>query len=69
MAKRDNAKKLFKAHIDSLGGELQADKQFLTALKAYQEQVGAGRGLGFRVWGRFRFWAGGGLPVAVGVPP
>lgn len=39
VAKRDNARTLFKSHIAKLGGELQADRAFLAALRAYQEQV------------------------------
>ena len=39
VAKRDNARSLFKAHIDSLGGELRADRDFLAGLKAVQGEV------------------------------
>ena len=39
VAKRDNARALFKAHIDALGGELRADRDFLVGLKARQAEV------------------------------
>ena len=59
MAKRDNARVLFKSYIDAAGGELQADAAFLAGLKQAQEQVpgggagaDAGRGAAGRVeWG------------------
>ncbi|KAK9829243.1 hypothetical protein WJX72_004725 [[Myrmecia] bisecta] len=39
VARRDNAKALFKAHIESLGGELEADKEQLVKIKQYQSAV------------------------------
>ncbi|KAK9831616.1 hypothetical protein WJX74_002584 [Apatococcus lobatus] len=39
VAKRDNAKALFNNHIQSLGGELQADLSQLKALRAFQTRV------------------------------
>ncbi|KAL4860244.1 hypothetical protein ACK3TF_000429 [Chlorella vulgaris] len=36
VAKRDNAKGIFKQYLDSQGGQLQADKSFLSGLKSAQ---------------------------------
>ena len=56
MAKRDNARVLFKSYIDAAGGELQADAAFLAGLKQAQEQVLRGRG---GAQGRGRMGLGG----------